>query len=422
MSQILGKKAGYMVVAGLLACVVALPAQAETLKFWSINFTNKSELHAVKSIIKAFESRHPGTNIKLVTRGVDAHKAALRVALDSGHAPDIYFSWAGLGLGGGLVRAGLAAPMDKYYKKYNWEDRFISEALSFSRYKDHRYGVPFTFRGEALYINKALFKKAGITELPHTYKQLIAAANKLVAANIAPITFGGANSWHTMRLMDVLLETKCGAKTHDALMNMKLDWSNQQCVTEAFGAFQKWTSKYVLEPFMGIDYMQSFNLYLAGQAAMMLEGDWLVSQLVGSGKEQSAYMVVPFPTGTNRLYGFSEYLYISSKSEHKDMAAKFLNYLTSTPVQQKYLGDFGTISVNKHVEYKNPVGPLTKKWVQIFRKTEGVFINGDQAFPLEVTEGYWRVIDSVALGKLDPSEAAAKMQHIIEQYESKNSS
>ena len=98
--------------------------------------------------------------IKLEHRGTDEHKSALRVAAGSDQAPDIYFMWAGLGLGGEFVKSGLALPMDKYYAEYKWDDEFIAPALAFSKqYPGGRFGVPYTFRGEAIYYNKALFRE-----------------------------------------------------------------------------------------------------------------------------------------------------------------------------------------------------------------------------------------------------------------------
>jgi hypothetical protein len=188
-------------------------------------------------------------------------------------------------------------------------------ALSFSKdYPGGRYGVPYTFKGEAIYYNKALFKKAGIESEPKTNEELVAAADKLAAAGIPAFTFGGTVNWHVMRLMDEILETACGAEKHDALMTMKANWAEEPCATKAFEEFHRWTSKDTLKPFMGIDQLQAFNLFLAGRAAMMLEGDWLVGQLRDANR-LADFAVFPFPTGSKRLYGFAEYNYISTKSK-----------------------------------------------------------------------------------------------------------
>ena len=71
--------------------------------------------------------------VKLENRATDEQKSALRVAAGSDQAPDIYFMWAGLGLGGEFIKSGLARPMDKYYAQYKWDDELIGPALSFSK-------------------------------------------------------------------------------------------------------------------------------------------------------------------------------------------------------------------------------------------------------------------------------------------------
>ena len=388
----------------------AAAGHAQEIKFWTLSFDNPTVAKAFETIIKDFETANPGVTVKLENRGTDEHKSALRVAGGSDQAPDIYFMWAGLGLGGEFIKSGLAAPMDKYYTQYKWDDEFIGPALSFSKqYSGGRFGLPFTFRGEAIYYNKALFKKAGITSEPKTYDELLAAAEKLSAAGIPAFTFGGTVNWHVMRLMDEILEVQCGPEKHDALMAMKVNWADEPCATKSFEELHKWTSKYFLKPFMGIDNTQAFNLFLAGRAAMMLEGNWLVGQLRNADK-LADYGVFTFP-GATRLYGFGEYNYISTKSKNPDIAAKFLDYLESTPVQQANVAVFGP-SVNKNVKSAS-TEPLDLEWAKIFGQFNEVFVNGDQAFPLDVTTEYFRVINEVAGDHLDPKAAAGELQKFI---------
>ena len=387
-------------------------AYAQDITLWTLNFTSDAANNAIQKVATDFEAANPGVNVEIVTRGVDDHKTALRVAAGSDKGPDIYFSWAGLGLGGEYVNAGFSLPLDKYYAEYKWDDTLTASSLSFSKiYAGGRHGVPFTFKGEALYYNKALFQQAGIDKLPETYDELVAAAEKLKAAGIPAITFGGTVNWHVMRLMDVILESKCGAEKHDALMNMKVDWTAEPCAAASFGELETWSKNYILSPFMGIDQSQSFNLFIAGRAAMMLEGDWLVQQLSEAGNLDD-YDLFPFPTGTGRLYGFAEYHYVSSKSPNPDIAAKFLDYFNSTPVQQELLGKVSTTSVNKNVTYSN-LRPMDQKWLDIFNKYTEVYMNGDQAFPLDVTTEYFRVINEVASGNMAPADAAAQLQTFI---------
>jgi len=90
-------------------------AGAQEVRFWTLTFDNDAVGKAYKNIISDFEKANPGVTVKIEQRSTDEHKAALRVAGNSDQAPDIYFMWAGLGLGGEFVKSGLAADMSKYY-------------------------------------------------------------------------------------------------------------------------------------------------------------------------------------------------------------------------------------------------------------------------------------------------------------------
>ena len=402
-----------VLLAGVASVGLVATAAAQDLTLWTLNFSSQASNDAMEKIATDFEAANPGVNVEIVTRGVDDHKTALRVAAGSDRGPDIYFSWAGLGLGGEYIKAGLSLPLDKYYDEYKWDDELVPAAASFSRiYEGGRQGVPFTFKGEALYYNKALFEQAGITAEPTNYDELVADAEKLKAAGIPAITFGGSVNWHVMRLMDVILESKCGVEKHDALKAMTVSWATEPCATESFAELEKWSKNYILSPFMGIDNAQSFNLFIAGRAAMMLEGDWLVQQLAEAGNLDD-YGLFAFPTGTDRLYGFAEYHYVSTKSQNPDLAAKFLDYFISTDVQQAVLGKFSTTSINKNVVYEG-LRPLDQEWVDTFNQFDAVYMNGDQAFPLDVTTEYFRVINEVASGNMAPADAATQLQTFID--------
>ena len=383
-----------------------------TLKVWTISW-DEVALGAFNQMIADFERSHPGIHVKNETRGTDEHKAAMRVAVNSTSGPDIYYMWGGLGLGGEFANAGASAPLDAAYAQYKWDDRFLPSALGDSRrYRSQRHGVPFLIHGEGLYYNKALFKRAGITSEPTTYDELTADADKLKAAGIAPIVFGGSVNWHLMRLMDELLETKCGAAKHDALTAMQVSWATEPCAVASFTELKRWADDYTLKPFMGLADDQAQGLFYAGRAAMILEGDWFV-HMIQSHADISNFGLFLFPAGTGRLYFFSEYLYVSARSPNQAAAAAFLDFITSPAEQQKHLGQFGTTSVDKAIDYSARTAPLDMQWNHILATTTGTFVNGDQAFPLDVTTEYWRIINAVASDTMQPAAAAAAMQTFI---------
>ena len=382
------------------------------LNWWTLT-AEGAELTAVEEIIKNFSAANPGITVKREERSTDAHKEALRVALGTEAFPDIYFMWAGLGLGGEFVHAGASAPLKDAYASLGWEERFVPPALaSVKQYGDY-HGVPEVTHGQALYYRKDLFEKAGITSEPTTYDELIAANDKIVASGIKPIQFGGKVNWHLMRLLDNLLETRCGAETHDALKAMKASWADTPCASEGFVELKRWVDNYIIPDFIGLDNDESTQLWYAGQAAMALEGDWMVQAMETAGQDLNNYGVFVFPTGTGRLYAFNEMNYVGANSPNKEAAIKFLDYLSSPEVQSKYLGSFGSTTVTKGVTPPATQRPLDAEWTEILAGAKGVFENADQAFSLAVTTEYWRIMNAVAIGDIDPKNAGAELQKFI---------
>lgn len=382
------------------------------LDWWVINPSSPTAVKAQDKIIKDFEAANPDITIKKTNRAVDAHKDALRTAIGTSAAPDIYDYWAGPGLGGELVGNNASADLTSQYTEYKWESRFTEAALGPAKQYGGFHGVPWKLNGEAMYYNKALFEKAGITTLPTTIDELNDAAAKLKDAGITPIEFGGTVNWHVMRLLDTFLEGYCGSETFDKLVTKKANWGEEECVAESFTNLQKWSKDYFNAGFIGINNDESSSLFFNGKAAMALEGDWFNSQIKDNAKVED-FGVFPLPTGTGRMYGFEQAMYVTKDSQHKDAAAKFLDFMMSTPVQKETLGTFSTQSVNKDVK-PTETDELSTSWAAIFTDAKGLYMNNDQNLSQAQTTEYWRIQNLVATGGLDPAKAGAEFQKFLD--------
>jgi raffinose/stachyose/melibiose transport system substrate-binding protein len=412
----LGALGTIALIAGSVGTVGAASPSASlapaNVRFWDLSATD-SQTNALNEIIAGFEAANPGVTVTLEQRATDAHKDALRTALGTDAFPDIYRYWAGLGLGGELVKAGASADLTSYYDQYGWDDRFTAPSLaSITQYGGH-HGVPYVSPAEALFYNKADFEKAGITTPPTTYDDLVAAADKLKAAGVTPIEFGGTVNWHVMRLLDSIIETKCGADMHDQLNALTASWATTPCVADAFTAFHDWTAKYLQDGFMGVNNDEASQLFYSGDASMALEGSWFNTFATDNGLNPDDFGIYAFPTGTGRLYGFTEANYIGANSKVKDQAAAFLDYFTSPEIQTKYLGVFSPLSVTKGVTASDPTS-LDTAWGPIIDGASGIYMNSDQAFPLDVTNEFWRIQNLVATDGIDPAQAGAEFQKFID--------
>lgn len=405
----------YGVLVLVMFAMTTAASAGQQLVIWSQPYSQQAE-EEIDAIIADYNKANPGVTVVYERRSNNDHKVALRVAASGKKGPDIYQMWGGLGLGGEFVNAGFSAPLNKYYDQYGWDGKLMPPALSDSRrYRgDERHGVPFRVNAQGLYYNKKLFEQAGIAKIPETYDELIDACEKLKAAKIAPITFGGSVNWFLMRLVDVLLEKNCGAGDHDKLIAMELDWSTHPGVLKTFEELKYWSDNYILKPFMGMGADQSRTLFYNGRAAMQLESDAQIPRIQANA-DINDFDFFLFPTGTDRLYFYAELWYVNENSQLKDEAAKFIDYFVSAGVQQRLLGKLGIVSVNQDVSYGGSDDlPISAKWREAYAEHAQTFPNGDQGLPLDVCMEYFRVINAVASNKMAPAEAGKQMQTFIE--------
>ncbi|WP_170323595.1 ABC transporter substrate-binding protein [Cryptosporangium phraense] len=387
-----------------------------TVKWWMVTQNADSATAALKDVVKDFEKTNPDIKVDLQFRAVDAHKDALRTTAGSDQGPDIYYYWAGPGLGGTLVESGVSLDLSKYYQQFNWTSRFNESTLkAFSQYGGF-HGVPWTQRTEVVYYRKDLFTKAGISAPPTTFAEWEQDAQKLKAAGVTPFAFGGKDNWHVMRLLDTFIETNCGAAKGDQLNTGKASWATEPCVTKSFEQLKTWSANYFNKGFAGLAQTQASPLFFSGKAAMQIEGDWFTQQVIDGGVKPSDVGVFELPTGTDRLYGFSEGQYITKASKHPEQAAKFLDYLTSAEVEGKNLGVFAAIPVNKDTKGATEQQPLNTEIGELTKSAKGFFLNNDQNFSTDVTTEYWRIQNAVTGGSIKPADAGPALQKFIDSH------
>jgi raffinose/stachyose/melibiose transport system substrate-binding protein len=216
-----------------------------------------------------------------------------------------------------------------------------------------------------------------------------------------------------MRLLDSIIETKCGPSTADELNKGDGNWAEEPCVTESFSELKTWADNYILEGFMAMSNGDSEEYFFRGEVAMALEGTWFESVTTDAGVDSANLGLFAFPTGTGRLYGFGENLYITDNSVNVAAAAAFLDYFTSEEGQALADGAWARVGVYTDADPSKGLS-LTPAWVDLFDKATGGYVNNDQNFSTVITQEYWRVQNLVILGELEPADAGAVFQQFRE--------
>src|SRR3984957_9482825 len=136
-------------------------------------------------LIDNFNKKNEG-RIHVTGASVDGetYKTKQTIEISSSAPPDVFYSWEG-GRAGEIVKAGFAADLSDYYKKYGWDKALHSASVTLAPFNGKPYFVPTEIEASVVWYRKDLHDKLGHT-VPTTWDQMMANAAKAKAAGIAP--------------------------------------------------------------------------------------------------------------------------------------------------------------------------------------------------------------------------------------------
>jgi ABC-type glycerol-3-phosphate transport system substrate-binding protein len=291
-----------------------------------------------KALIDGFEKRYPNVTIKPQFTHFNDYVKSIKLAMASEAPPDI--AEYNPGAMRSLIPAGLVQNLDAYEEAYKWQDGFPPASLDVLRTDDAAkrfgtgslYAVPGALSVVGVYYNKELVEKAGIDVPPATLADFEAALGKAKAGGELPLSVGGLDT---------------GALHHwGAVLNVMMppedyrDWvygaPGATIVTDgarqATQTFVDWAKKgYIAKSANGIGEQDSAAAFAKGKGVFHINGNWAAAGMREAMGDNVGFFILPgveegAPAVAN---GASVAWSISSKSEHKDVAAAFLDYMRS---------------------------------------------------------------------------------------------
>ncbi len=281
----------------------------------------------LENIITAFEEQNPG--IEIEEQGIDfsQYDTMLKTKLAGGDAPDLIMGRPKMYAD--LIRAGHIESLTGCEFLNN-----VGEVTLESMKVDGEiYAVPTNQGGMGIFYNKKVFEDNGI-EIPKSHEALIAAAEKLQNAGIVPFAHGFQESWMAQceiqsDLYGYPLETNpmmfaeilAGEKKFADYPEFK------ECV-------QRTADRLAFEggDDFGTDASKARNMLINGEAAMLVSGNWEISEFVNAGvDDQIGFFATPNTSDDQPVLGLAPdgcYM-VTSHSEHKDAAKKFIEFLTT---------------------------------------------------------------------------------------------
>ena len=175
--------------AALAAVLIAAPALAQDLTFWSWRQEDRA---AYEQFIDTFEAANPGITVKFETFEAANYNTILSTALAGGTGPDVMMVRAYGGLENVAI-VGYLEPLSTETVPALADFSAPALASESGRTDGTIYAVPFASQTQLVIYNKALFDANGVAE-PQTWDELVAASQKLKDAGVIPFANGTATA------------------------------------------------------------------------------------------------------------------------------------------------------------------------------------------------------------------------------------
>jgi ABC-type glycerol-3-phosphate transport system substrate-binding protein len=235
-------------------------------------------------------------------------------------------------------------------------DRFFPATVQIATYKGQIWNVPFENSSQVMYINKDLFKKAGIA-LPSsdvkarlTWEQVVEYGRKIQALNL-PGVWGLLFDQASRPYQMLALPQSLGAGSGVSPDGLKVQgYLNNAGWLKAMQWWYDVNNTWKIHP-KGVAPAETAGMFAAGNIGMYVGGTWNIPAFMDAKKAgRLDFDIVPHPyfqggkpaTGTN-----SWHLAVSPYSKKQDAAWKFVKYMTSDKIMADRFVSIGQLVANR---------------------------------------------------------------------------
>ncbi|MBU2667316.1 sugar ABC transporter substrate-binding protein [Actinoplanes bogorensis] len=302
----------------------SLPSSDPTATIKVLSILDLKTAH-MQEVIDAFEKAHPTIKVDYQSVPFDSLNSTLdaRIA-NKGGDPDVY--WADQPRISALAARGEAEDLTKAFAGF--KSSFDPTAYDSGMFQDKLWALPIANSSQLLYYNKALLKKAGLAEPsadPNqrmTWEQLTKDAAKAKSSGAQyGFLFGQFDRYYQLEPLPVQLGGSPGA-TGDK--NLTPDFTSEQWV-KAFTWYGDLFKQGVAPK--GMKSEETDPAFVAGRAAYMVEGPWLIPQLGASKVDWGVAPQPVFEGGKPATPTGSWSLAMNPFSKQKEAAAVFMKWM-----------------------------------------------------------------------------------------------
>ena len=265
------------------------------------------------------------------------YNSVLRMQLDSGTGPDLYYSRS-YATGEELYTAGFSMDCSTIP---GVQENFLPTSLAPWTAADGKlFAVPFAAVSQPIYYNKTIFAANGITELPTTWESFITMCQKLKDAGVTVFANGIASNWDILECVFLgMIPNYITAEQRLAYESGEKKFNDPQFekILEDFAKLVP----FLPEGFESIDNDNANIFFGMGNSAMLIDGSWSCGPLNDDYDIDWGTMAFPAPEGNTPGVCFHPDMGITGNNatKHPEEVKAFLAWL-ATPEGAQITADY----------------------------------------------------------------------------------
>ncbi len=328
-------------------------------------------------LIKRFEAANPGVTIKRTSMPFNNFLNTVKLTLSSSDAPDISDGNQGPQIDGALVKGKLITPLTSYAKQFGWNKLWTPTTLAPNSFSADGtqfgtgtlWGVSSRAEIVGVYYNKSKLKALGFS-VPKTFADF----EKILAASKAkgqpPFMIGNLDKYpgghYLMTLAD---HYSSPAALRNWVFGRKGATFDTPAVRTAAAKLQQWAKNgYFENSFNSVKDSDAQARFAKGEGLFVISGPWVNGGFAAKQKDNVGFFLLPPEKAggpTKATGSVSLPIHISSKTKNPQVAAKFLNFLTSAEAANVILakGDLPARPLaNPKVDPKSSIASIVAAW------------------------------------------------------------
>lgn len=280
----------------------------------------------VNKLLAEYKKIKPNVDIQFRPTNPPDYNATLRLQLEGGTGPDLMYARS-YATGQELFSAGYFGDCSGIP---GVKENFTASNIAPWLMPDGKaFAVPFAAVSHAVYYNKTIFQKEGLS-IPQTWEDFLALCGTLASKGYTPLANGVADEWDILEVYFLgMLPNFIGGASERAKYESGEKKLNNADFTAAFQAIAD-SAKYLPKGYESVTYNDSQALFNTQQSVMFMDGSWTTGVYSGAPFEWGVF-AMPAPRGKSAVITFHPDMAITwnTKTKYPQECKDFLAWIAS---------------------------------------------------------------------------------------------